>query len=190
MAAARCPPRSEPTKSHTVECALPCVVRQVDAPAIENCREGLPSALFLEHVFDRLSPLVVRGQFSAFLLQPVMETVHQGVGKVPGGREGVHRDPARATPEFIRRFQINVLPNGFHRIRRFGLLASSARKTNITKIRALLCVQRSEHATPPRLKAEIIPLILREPCLCRGGPMRIIEISRSGQKPMSRAPPR
>ena len=49
-----------------------------------------------------------------------------------------------ATPEFIRRFLIHVLPDGFHRIRHYGLLASSTRKANITKIRALLCLQRPE----------------------------------------------
>ena len=81
-----------------------------------------------------------------------------------------------ATPEFIRRFLIHVL------------LASSTRKANITKIRALICVQRPEQATKPE-PDEIIPLTLREPCPCCGGPMRIIEIFRRGQKPMSRAPP-
>jgi len=34
------------------------------------------------------------------------------------------------------------------------------------------------------------PHILRKPCPCCGEPMRIIEILRRGQKPMSRAPPR
>ena len=32
--------------------------------------------------------------------------------------------------EFIRRFLIHVLPNGFHRIRHYGLLASGS-KANI-----------------------------------------------------------
>ena len=95
-----------------------------------------------------------------------------------------------ATPEFIRRFLIHVLPDGFHRIRHYGLLASSARKANITKIRALLGVQQPEQATVSGPDAEIIPLTLREPCPCCGGPMRIIEIFRRAQKPMSRAPPR
>lgn len=96
-----------------------------------------------------------------------------------------------ATPEFIRRFLIHVLPNGFHRIRHYGLLASSARKANITRIRALLCGQRGEQsAAAPGLEAEVIPLTLREPCPCCGGPMRIIEIFRRGQMPLSRAPPR
>lgn len=50
-----------------------------------------------------------------------------------------------AAPDFIRRFLIHVLPDGFHRIRHYGLLASSTRKANITNIRALLCVQQHEH---------------------------------------------
>ncbi len=43
-----------------------------------------------------------------------------------------------ATPEFIRRFLMHVLPGGFHRIRHYGLLASAARKANIAHIRELL----------------------------------------------------
>ena len=95
-----------------------------------------------------------------------------------------------ATPEFIRRFLIHVLPDGFHRIRHYGLLASSARKTNITKIRVLLGVQRAEQPDTPEPESEITTLTLREPCPCCGGQMRIIETFRRGQKPMSRAPPR
>lgn len=104
-----------------------------------------------------------------------------------GDRQKVMR---LATSEFIRRFLIHVLPDGFHRIRHYGLLASATRKTNITKIRALLCVQRPEEPVAPSAEAEIVPFTLREPCPCCGGPMRIIEIFRRGQKPMSRAPPR
>jgi len=95
-----------------------------------------------------------------------------------------------ATSEFIRRFLMHVLPDGFHRIRHYGLLASSTRKANITKIRTLLSVQKPERVAEPEPEPEIIPLTLREPCPCCGGPMRIIEIFRRGQKPMSRAPPR
>ena len=95
-----------------------------------------------------------------------------------------------ATPEFIRRFLMHVLPDGFHRIRHYGLLASAARKANITKIRAMLGVRRAEQTAEPEPEPEISPLILREPCPCCGGHMRIIEIFRRGQKPMSRAPPR
>jgi hypothetical protein len=102
-----------------------------------------------------------------------------------GDRRSVMR---LATDEFIRRFLIHVLPDGFHRIRHYGLLASAGRKTNIAKIRNLLG-EASPVATP-ETSAEPIPLTLREPCPCCGGPMRIVEIFRRGQKPQSRAPPR
>ena len=102
-----------------------------------------------------------------------------------GDRQKVMR---LATDEFIRRFLIHVLPDGFHRIRHYGLLGSAARKANIAKIRNLLGAALPDAA--PKTEAEPIPLTLREPCPCCGGPMRIIEIFRRGQKPQSRAPPR
>jgi len=93
-----------------------------------------------------------------------------------------------ATPEFIRRFLIHVLPDRFHRIRHYGLLASSGRKAHIAKVRILLGAQAPRQDDPP--VAEIIPLTLREPCPDCGGALRIIETFRRGQKPQSRAPPR
>jgi hypothetical protein len=93
-----------------------------------------------------------------------------------------------ATDEFIRRFLIHVLPDGFHRIHHYGLLASANRKTNIAKIRTLLGAIQSLQNN--EAVAEIVPLALHEPCPCCGGPMRITEIFRRGQKPISRAPPR
>jgi hypothetical protein len=39
------------------------------------------------------------------------------------------------TDEFIRRFLLHVLPRGFHRIRHYGLLASSARKASLPRVR-------------------------------------------------------
>jgi hypothetical protein len=93
-----------------------------------------------------------------------------------------------ATLEFIRRFLIHVLPDGFHRIRHYGLLASGNCKANIAKARALLGAEPVKNEDPPT--AEIIPLTLREPCPDCGGQMRIIETFRRGQKPQTRAPPR
>ncbi len=92
------------------------------------------------------------------------------------------------THEFIRRFLLHVLPDGFHRIRHYGLLASAARKANIAKIRALLGAEPGGQDDTPT--AEIIPLTLREPCPDCGGVMRIIETFRRGETPRSRAPPR
>lgn len=104
-------------------------------------------------------------------------------------KSGVKQNIMRlSTNEFIRRFLIHVLPDGFHRIRHYGLLASSRRKSNIAKVRALLGTQPPKQDDPPA--AEIIPLTLREPCPDCGGQMRIIETFRRGQKPQSRAPPK
>ena len=102
-----------------------------------------------------------------------------------GDRQSVMR---LATDEFIRRFLIHVLPDRFHRIRHYGLLASSTRKANIAKVRALIGAQPLKQEDTPT--AEVIPLTLREPCPNCGGDMRIIETFRRGQKPQSRAPPR
>jgi len=101
-----------------------------------------------------------------------------------GDRQKVMR---LSTNEFIRRFLIHVLPDGFHRIRHYGLLASAGRKANIAKIRALL-----DADTPSSKDAQTTdaaPLTLREPCPDCGGTMRIIETFRRGQHPRPRAPP-
>jgi hypothetical protein len=92
------------------------------------------------------------------------------------------------TDAFIRRFLIHTLPDGFHRIRHYGLLASARRKVNIANIRTLLGAEQAKHEDPQT--EEAIPLTLREPCPDCGGEMRIVEIFRRGQKPQSRAPPR
>ncbi|MEY9164725.1 hypothetical protein ABIE78_002844 [Sinorhizobium fredii] len=54
-----------------------------------------------------------------------------------GDRQKVMR---LATDEFIRRFLLHVLPDGFYRIRHYGLLASAGRKTNVAK--SALCLER------------------------------------------------
>ena len=99
-----------------------------------------------------------------------------------------HKVMRLATDEFIRRFLIHVLPDGFHRIRHYGLLAAAGRKAIVTKIRKLLGAETPSPDEAP--SAEITPLTLREPCPDCGGPMRIVEIFRRGQQPRSRAPPR
>lgn len=87
-----------------------------------------------------------------------------------------------ATDEFIRRFLLHVLPRGFHRIRHYGLLASSARKTSISRARELLNV------SPPAL-ADIVedPVDTCPPCPCCGGRMIIIESFERWKQP--RPPP-
>jgi len=102
-----------------------------------------------------------------------------------GDRRSVMR---LSTSEFIRRFLIHVIPDRFHRISHYGLLASAQRKANIAKARTLLGAQTAKQDDPP--VAKVTPLTLREPCPDCGGQMRIIETFQRGQKPQSRAPPR
>jgi hypothetical protein len=94
-----------------------------------------------------------------------------------------------ATDEFIRRFLIHVLPDGFHRIRHYGLLASASRKDTIARVRDLLGAQAPAEPDATDIDAAP-PLSLREPCPDCGGPMRIIETFRRGERPTPRAPPR
>lgn len=102
-----------------------------------------------------------------------------------GDRQKVMRLP---TEEFIRRFLMHVLPDGFHRIRHYGLLASAQRKANIAKVRALIGASAPEQEPPS--EDDPTPLTLQEPCPCCGGTMLIIETFKRGQVPRSRAPPR
>jgi len=87
-----------------------------------------------------------------------------------------------STGEFIRRFLAHVLPRGFHRIRHYGLLASSSRKANLARARDLL-----EVAAPPNDAVLEEPVDLRPPCPCCGGHMNIIKTFERWRQP--RAPP-
>lgn len=87
-----------------------------------------------------------------------------------------------AIDEFIRRFLLHVLPRGFHRIRHYGLLASSARKTSIARARELLCV-----APTPDDDDQDEPHDFRPSCPCCGGRMIVIEVFERWRQP--RAPP-
>jgi len=92
-----------------------------------------------------------------------------------------------ATDEFIRRFLIHVLPKGFHRIRHYGLLASSNRAANIAQARKLLAMPllptdaiKAANAKPAEPKAP------EHPCPCCGGRMIIIETFARGCEPKHR----
>jgi Putative transposase/Transposase zinc-binding domain len=92
-----------------------------------------------------------------------------------------------APEEFIRRFLIHVLPAGFHRIRHYGLLASSQRRQNIARARQLLNVPAPQ---PQPATAENVPpadsASLR-PCPCCSGRMFVIEVFTRGRTPRYRA---
>jgi hypothetical protein len=87
-----------------------------------------------------------------------------------------------AVDEFIRRFLLHVLPRGFHRIRHYGLLASSARKTSLALARELLHVAAPVDDGAPGEQDDFRP-----PCPCCGGRMIVIEMFERWKQP--RGPP-
>ena len=91
-----------------------------------------------------------------------------------------------ATPEFIRRFLIHVLPQGFHRIRHYGLLASGMRADNIAQARRLLDVPAAQPDAADNSTQADDPKLLSHPCPCCGGRMIIIETFQRGASPRYR----
>ena len=100
------------------------------------------------------------------------------------GRER-HKTMTLAAHEFIRRFLIHVLPDGFHRIRHYGLFANGGRTANILRARQLLRVPTapSEPTDADDKEATVFP----QACPCCGSRMIIIETFERGAQP--RAPP-
>jgi Putative transposase len=92
-----------------------------------------------------------------------------------------------STGEFIRRFLIHVLPQGFHRIRHYGLFASGTRADNIARARELLAVSNSQ-AEPTG--AAVDPGKPTCPgCPCCGGRLVIIEVFERGATPRHQPTP-
>jgi hypothetical protein len=89
-----------------------------------------------------------------------------------------------ASEEFIRRFLIHVLPNGFHRIRHYGLFANGGRTENLARARQLLGLPASQ-SEPCDTDADEPPM-QTVPCPCCGGRMIIIETFERGSTPRTR----
>lgn len=100
-----------------------------------------------------------------------------------------YRTMTLSADEFIRRFLLHVLPKGFHRIRHYGLLASTGCKANIARARELIAApmptvdpSAAHDTADPR-----DPPDHRPPCPCCGGRMLIVEVFGRGGAP--RGPP-
>jgi hypothetical protein len=98
-----------------------------------------------------------------------------------------HKLMTLATDEFIRRFLIHVLPQGFHRIRHYGLFANGNRAENLARARELLAV-RVPQDEPDSVADADDPPMLSLPCPCCGGRMIIIETFEPGYTPWGHAP--
>ena len=87
--------------------------------------------------------------------------------------------------EFIRRFLLHVLPDGFRRIRHFGFLANACRSAKLAKIRSALDVPAPTTTVAPADYRERYALLTGrslDVCPCCGGHMvEIATLSRSSQ---------
>jgi hypothetical protein len=100
-------------------------------------------------------------------------------------RQDRYKTLTLATPEFIRRFLIHVLPHGFHRIRHYGLFANPVRVKHVQRLRQLL----SEDTLDTVPEIDVVddhPTTSTYICPACGAPMIIIE---TFVKQIPRAPP-
>ena len=88
-----------------------------------------------------------------------------------------------APDEFIRRFLLHVLPDGFHRIRHYGLFASDGGAANIARIRSLLAPSQAARQADPEPVATEPPA---PACPCCGDRLVIIERFHPGEVPRMR----
>ena len=105
-----------------------------------------------------------------------------------------YRHPQRAkvmtlpVGEFIRRFLLHVLPNGFRRIRHFGFLANTHRSAKLALIRGLLNLPEPETAPEPADYRERYARLFGRPldiCPVCGGHLVDIAVLRRASTPAS-----
>ena len=94
--------------------------------------------------------------------------------------------------EFMRRFLLHVLPDGFHRIRHYGLFANGHRVDKLALCRKMLGVS-AEEPVEEKTGVDDAPGEIKDadppPCPCCGGRMRTIETFERGSAPRSLARP-
>ena len=92
-----------------------------------------------------------------------------------------------AIDEFIRRFLIHVLPDGFRCIRHYGLFANGGRAENIARARQLLNAPTPQNEpSDPDSTGDGEPQTFTHPCARCGGRMIIVETFEPGCAPRYR----
>jgi putative transposase/transposase-like zinc-binding protein len=87
--------------------------------------------------------------------------------------------------EFMRRFLLHALPDGFHRIRHYGLFANGHRAEKLATCRKLLDVQPPADIDGANEPSEADGHELPPCCPCCGGRMRVVEVFERGSVPRS-----
>src|SRR3954469_3277277 len=90
------------------------------------------------------------------------------------GQDGAVKVMRLAPDEFIRRFLLHTLPDGFHRIRYFGFLANRRRAANLALCRRALAQQIEPSETPIVGAVSSSPSVHPPTCPECGGVMRML----------------
>jgi hypothetical protein len=103
-------------------------------------------------------------------------------------RPGRYKTMTLKPDEFIRRFLMHVLPNGFHRIRHYGLLASGTKTETIERARQLIAAATPAQTAPTQPAPDNAAATddSTNPCPCCGGRMITIETFKRGSTPQHR----
>ena len=106
--------------------------------------------------------------------------------------EGQVRSATLGAHEFIRRFLLHVLPNGFVRIRHFGFLASRCKGKDLPRCRELLGLPahpptRPRFTTAERMK-ELTGIDVNRCPACGQGPLIRIQLARRAYVPQADRP--
>ena len=151
-----------------------------------------------EKVLDYLGRYTHRVALSNNRILAVAQTA-EGPSVTFSYRDRKHGDCARTmtlqADEFIRRFLLHVLPNGFMRIRHFGFLANRSRKLKLRRCRELLGVERQPSPTAKKsasqLMLETTGVDLSRCPVCHLGTLVILAQLTASQVPPGslRAPP-
>ena len=92
--------------------------------------------------------------------------------------------------EFIRRFLLHALPDGFHRIRHFGFMANGHRAQRLALCRSLLTDKAGPSADQPAEGPDNGIGVEPPPCSECGGVMRFVaHVPRGHGPPRSSSPP-
>jgi hypothetical protein len=108
-----------------------------------------------------------------------LDQTHVSFGWKDYRESGCHKSKVMRldVSEFMRRFLLHVLPNGFHRIRHYGLFANTHRADKLALSRSLLDVpsaptdRHDDDDSGPSGSNHELP-----PCPCCGGRMITIEV--------------
>ena len=106
-------------------------------------------------------------------------------------RDSAHHNEQKLTAvshdKFLRRFLLHILPQGFVRIRHFGLLACRRRRTTLPLCLQLLGAPQEALTAEHTSSTEDVPDLYR--CPKCGGPMKVIERLTAAEIQL-RSPPR